>query len=402
MGKSGNVYIVCAIDTEGPIDNPNKPDIFNSWDRVDRLIDEITSDEFRMRFPDSGNQGLVYSWFIIHLTGFKTNPFNRPMGYHAVYDHYLERYKKTMLKNNDGIYWHYHQPAPSGIGNEWCRDWTHCTEYHNILCHMILDRKFFPSCFRAGGRIEDDDLSNWIEEWIPFDYSNNSGDVDWNRVESDGKKLIDVCDWRRAPTEWAPYHPSKYDYQVEGDQKRLLLRCPDLASPVHTLSKKEIRNAFERASSGKNAVLAFFEHDRRDNVRAKIMEYACKQIYEVSKEYKNVKWYYENAKNAVVKALGLNKLIAPSFTAEVRQSDRIYIETKDKIFGTSPFTAALINHKYEEIPLHIIGENKWLSGHIQIKELDKIGVASNSPSGESGVNIFDFDRRTHTLVKRRN
>ena len=227
MRGNGKVYVVCAIDTEGPIDDKRKPEILNTWERVDSLIKGITAKEFRSAYVDSSKGSLVYSWFILHLTGFKTNPFNRPMEYNAVYDHYLDEFKETFEGNNDGIYWHYHQPAPSGVGNEWCRDWTHCTEYNNVLSHWILDRGFFPSCFRAGGRIEDDDLSNWLEQWIPFDYTNNSGNVNWDKKESDGKKLKEVCDWTRAPQDWSPYHPSKDDYQSPGGQKRYLFRCPD-------------------------------------------------------------------------------------------------------------------------------------------------------------------------------
>ena len=29
--KYGNVYVVCAMDTEGPIVNPKKPDILQNW-----------------------------------------------------------------------------------------------------------------------------------------------------------------------------------------------------------------------------------------------------------------------------------------------------------------------------------------------------------------------------------
>ena len=72
-----NVYVVCAIDTEGPIDDPDKPEILSNWGRVDDLICKITSEKYRLSYPDSYGGGLIFSWFILHLTGFKTNPFNR-------------------------------------------------------------------------------------------------------------------------------------------------------------------------------------------------------------------------------------------------------------------------------------------------------------------------------------
>ena len=205
----------------------------------------------------------MFSWFILTLTGFKSNPFKRPMKYHHVFDFYKNNFGNIFKKNKDGVYWHYHQPALSGVGNEWSKDWTVSQEYFNILSRMVSERSYFPSCFRAGGRIEDNDLSNWLEEWIPFDFSNCSGKVNWQNKESDGKKLIDIVDWSKASQEWSGYNPSSKDYQKKGSQKRYVFRCPDLNSNVHKIDDYEIKKAFLHASKGKDACFSFFEHDRR-------------------------------------------------------------------------------------------------------------------------------------------
>lgn len=401
MNKEGRVYVVCAIDTEGPIDDKGKPEILSDWKQVDALVRRLTDQEFRMRFPDSQGKGLVYSWFILHLSGFKTNPFNRPMGYHAVYDHYVNAHTQTLANNNDGIYWHYHHPAPSGVGNEWSRDWVHCTEYYNILSHMVLDRAFFPSCFRAGGRIEDNDLSHWIEQWIPFDFSNCSGNVNWDKIESDGQRLGDVCDWTKASRAWHPYHPSKKDYQREGSQKRVIFRCPDLDSAIHVLSEDEIREAFDLANSGQDAVLAFFEHDRRNNVTDKI-SLICKKIEHIAREFSSVRWFYRNAKEAALGVLGVKTETANSFDVQLRQDDKIYITADRDIFGNYPYVCILRKKRYEFLPVSVIGRNKWLSGCISFDNLDKLGVAANSPAGEACVNIFNYDGKTNKFVKRSN
>lgn len=396
--KRGSVYIVCAIDAEGPIDNPQKPDILNNWDKIGDLMGHLTDDSFRLSCSDSAGNGLVYSLFILTLTGFKTNPFNRPMAYNVVYDYYLDNFGKTFLEHDDGIYWHYHQPAPSGIGNEWCRDWAHCTEYFNILSRLLLDRGFFPSCFRAGGRIEDEDLSHWLEQWIPFDFSSCSGDVNWNNIESDGKRLIEVCDWSRAPCEWEGYHPSRDDYQARGDMKRWIFRCPDIESPVHRLSEKDILSAFEQAEQGNDAVLAFFEHDRRQNTIDKILNRCCRQIYEVSKKYKDVKWYYKNARESAVLSLEIENSKAPEFNVEIRPDNRIYVESANDIFGQSPFLCVISEDKYQNLPLHIIGKNKWLSSYVKISEVTRIGVAANSQSGNPGVHLYSYEAHDNILA----
>ena len=61
--KSGKVYIVCAMDTEGPIRNKKKPDILQNWKQVNELIKLLTSKKFRNSIKDTAGKGLVYSWF---------------------------------------------------------------------------------------------------------------------------------------------------------------------------------------------------------------------------------------------------------------------------------------------------------------------------------------------------
>ncbi len=60
-----------------------------------------------------------------------------------------------MSRYGDEQCWHYHHPPASGIGNEWGLDWTRLREYEQIVSRQILEREWFPSCFRAGGTILD-------------------------------------------------------------------------------------------------------------------------------------------------------------------------------------------------------------------------------------------------------
>ena len=70
--KKGKVFIVCAMDTEGPITNKKKPDILDSWNKIRKLVNTLTSKKFREKNLDSSGKGIVYSWFILTLTGFNT------------------------------------------------------------------------------------------------------------------------------------------------------------------------------------------------------------------------------------------------------------------------------------------------------------------------------------------
>jgi hypothetical protein len=396
----GKVYIVCAMDTEGPIINKKKPDILDTWKKIKKLIDELTSEKFRNKYKDSGGKGLIYSWFILTLTGFKTNPYKRPMNYHEVYDFYSKMYSKNFKKYKDEIYWHYHQPAPSRIGNEWSKDWTSSQEYFNILSRLLIERSYFPSCFRAGGRIEDNDLSHWLEQWIPFDYSCCSGNINWNRRESDGQKLRDVCDWSLSSKSWSGYNPSNENYQLPGKQKRYMFRCPDLNSPVHKLSDYEIRNAFKNARNGKNSLLSFFDHDRRYDVIDNIAD-VCYRIKKISKEFKEIKWYYKNAKDAANLQLNLKKINKPKFYIKLMDQNRIFIEVDKEIFGRTPFLCQKINNKkINELSLNILGKQKWISPPlINLNKRSNFSLAANNKNGDTAIIHFKMNKNKINVLK---
>ena len=388
--KKGKIYVVIAIDTEGPIVNKKKPEIINKWSDIKKLIKILTNQDFRNYVVDSSKKGIKYSWFLLTLTGFKTNPFKRPMKYNQTFNFYKKNFFKNFNLNEDGVYWHYHQPSPSGIGNEWCKNWSDSQEYINILNRLLIDQQFFPSCFRAGGRIEDNDLSNWLEEYIPFDYSNCSGDINWNRIESDGKRLIDVADWSKASRSWKPYHPSKKNYQYKGSQKRHVFRCLDVNSPVYSITKGDIRQAFRQASNGEDVVLSIFEHDRRFNV-INNLKFFLETLNEISKKFPKIKWYFKNARDAAISSQKINSTSAPKFKISKLKDKRLMIETKDKIFGSRPYACIKTsNKKYIEIPLIKVGFNKWITSQLIFKNFNFYVVANNN----SGNN-----RPTKALIK---
>ena len=382
--NSGKVFVVVALDTEGPILDKKKLDIISDWKNTEKLIKLVTSSKFRNFFKDSENKGIVYSWFILTLTGFKTNPFKRPMRYHETYDFYLKKFKKNFLRNNDGIYWHNHQPAKSGIGNEWSNDWFSSNEYLNILNKLVVDRSFFPSCFRAGGRIEDNNLSHWLEEYIPFDYSNCSGEIDWDRIESDGKKLREVADWSSASTLWKGYRPSHKNYQDKGKMRRHIFRSVDCNSPVYEIKEKDIFEAFSLADKGDNAVLSIFEHDRRFSLIENIQDFTNK-LKKISKEFKHIKFYFKNAQDASNLSLNLKVKKAPIFKIKICDDRRILISCKDQIFGSRPYACVKFKDKLSEVPLNKVGKSHWLTSSFKKNTSFDLFVVANNNSGYNKV-----------------
>ena len=120
------------------------------------------------------------------------NPRKRDLGHHKVLDYYTKRTKKKGNKN-DFVSWHYH-PIPytqnyhhSGIA------YLNSSNIWEILSRKIIERNWFPSTYRPGFHTIRPD-SNWfLEQWIPFDFSNQSTKNEGNQPDLiEGRRGGDV------------------------------------------------------------------------------------------------------------------------------------------------------------------------------------------------------------------
>jgi SAM-dependent methyltransferase len=280
------VQIVLCIDTEGPCADPEKPDLLGTWDAVDAAVDKLFDRTFRARHPDCAGGGLKIGWFFLTWTGFTANPRERAFGYHAVRDHYLERWGELLRDFGDEQHWHYHHPPVSGVGNEWGLDWCVGDEYARILSRQALERQWFPACYRAGGTIMDERSSRWVDAWFPVDYSNRAP------LEVPG-----FVDWSSGVAEWGLYHPSPEEFRSPGSGRRRMARCLDLQTDLHSLDESDVTEAFDRARSGKPALLACFDHDYRD-IATRVDAFR-ELVGSVASRYPAVRWRYAAPLDAV-------------------------------------------------------------------------------------------------------
>jgi hypothetical protein len=384
--KQRTVYVVPCVDVEGPLSDKKLSDLYDSWERIDKSLKIIFSRDYRNANPDSFKGHLIFSWFMLDFTGFKTNPRKRDWGYHKVHDHYAEKWGRKIKKYGDGIYWHYHHPPKSGIGIEWNCDWLSNTEYEYILTRKLIDRGFFPSVFRAGGTIETNDTSEWLEKWIPFDYSNrNSKNTRWNRLEADGRPVKDVADWRLAPDNWSTYHPNHKNYQLRGDMKRLIVRSLDIYSGAHVLTQDEVDEAFSRAATGKETILSFFCHDFRE--MGKLNNSVIRMIQVSAKKFK-AKWRYANALEAIKRVKGFRYQKGPEFRLKVKNGI-LMVSSSKPLFGPQPYLAIKYeNGEYIHPDFTSIGRDKWV---YEIKKVNQIiGIASNDSFGNTEVALYEY------------
>ena len=189
---------------------PHRLAFLNTWEQVTAMLADLTSDLTRKEYADSDGNPLRISWFVIDLIGYRSNPRQRAQGQHAVWNHVA-----PFFGSLDGVGWHVHTLTPDRDPLAYGTSWPPVVHEHEAaLCHRLLDQHHFPASFRAGGAIERNDLSHWLERFIPFDYSCLPGasthGMDWPARE--------------------PYHPHHDDYRRPGAMYRRIFPCHDADS----------------------------------------------------------------------------------------------------------------------------------------------------------------------------
>ena len=179
FSEQGQVLVVHCVDTEGPIggDVRRRPDgskeFMDNWADIKASLHELTCDDFRNKNTDSSGNPYVYNWFIMDHYGFENNPRGRTLGIHKIWNKYEKFYKKIKIKDN--FYFHHHPLSFS-------KSTLHCSTHffnnqsiiYEILNRKLVDKLWFPSVFRPGFHTIRPDSHWFLEQFIPFDYSNQS------------------------------------------------------------------------------------------------------------------------------------------------------------------------------------------------------------------------------------
>ena len=440
----GNVYVVHCVDTEGPLNESltatferieaisgirlepsyetlkqiqNKEldfggkesmlaEIFSerlmaynrNWGDLDKMLDKITSEEFRSRFTDSDGSGYKFTWFIMDHVGYEINPRDRIIGYNNIWDHYQEYWKLHHMSQDDEWQFHLHPASIYKEANRCGTSYWNSDHALKSLAHRLIDRGFFPNCYRPGVHTERPD-SHWLlEQFIPFDFANQS--VELTELETLQQDLSGgrFGDWRRAPSDWSYYHPAHDDYQTPGNCNRVMFRCLNIGTRLRLITQNEVDKAFARAEQGIDTVMAFCDHDFRD------MSYDCEEIYslinEAHNKYPTVKWYNSTASEAAKAVLGtkgtpIHLNVHCHNTGDRRI--RIDVGTDLDSFGPQPFFAVktrnadyIVENMDVQIP-----KRKWSyvfdEDSIHPDDVVSIGVATNSSEGTGALTVVSID-----------
>lgn len=379
--------------------SPHLLNLKTSWAEVDEMLCQIMSKKFRNTLKDSFGGGWIFNWHVMDHIGFETNERGRDLGYLKIFEHYEKMIKATKSKQ-DRIHWHFHpisffreaHIAATSYENSY-------PEIHQILCRRLIDKNWFPKVNRAGFHTERPD-SNWfLEQWIPFDPSNQSTKEDKKRLQKDAINGR-FGDWRGAPDNWSLYHPDIYDWRKEGNSRRVIARTLNLNARFRNINNFELSRAFLEAQKGKNIYVGLANHDWRD-MGAEIDEFR-KMLTEVSGKFKNVKYKFSESVEAFRNAIGFsqkevrNKSLV--FRAKIDGNVLKVRVVRGELFGPQPYLAIKTKKGEYFHDNFDFGEFKKEYFYtfdrytIPLNLVEKIVIASNDKYGntyETAINKFD-------------
>jgi len=369
----------------------------DSWSKVDAMLAEIMGEPFRRQTCDSAGRGWIYNWFCVDHVDYDVNPRRRDMGYHNVFEHY-----RALLRDSgsfqDGLHFHYH---PHSFRREAHRCATHwwasSDSLHQVLSRRIIDHQWFPAAHRPGFHVIRPDSHWFLEQHIPFDFSNQAM-VD---SKEDGAQFGLLGgrfgDWRRAPITWEPYHPAADDYQIQGHCRRWIARCLNVGTRYRLLEERDVRQAFKEASEGKPVILAVTNHDFRN--MAPDVNLTRELIEKVAGEYPDVPFLFSEAVTAMRSALNLDPLPACELDLSIECAGEsahvLKVQSSTPTFGPQPWLALkTVEGTYHfdnfdiDTPFHqwkyVFDEETF-----PLLALNAIGVAANNSFGTTTVAVMN-------------
>jgi hypothetical protein len=369
----------------------------DTWDKVDAMLAEAMSETFRTRMRDSLGCGWLYNWFCCDHVGYELNPRRRDSGYHNIFDHY-RAVTREMSSLQDGLHFHFH---PHSFKHEAHRCathwWTASDSLFQILSRRVIDRRWFPVAHRAGFHVIRPDSHWFLEQFIPFDFSNQAMASTEEDTAQFGLKGGRFGDWRRAPWSWTPYHPATDDYQVPGSCRRWNARCLNIGTRFRLMTENDVHQAFKEAMDGKPVVLAFTNHDFRD-LRPDV-EGVRNMLAKAAEDFPEVSFTFSEAVDAMRSSLQLPPQPPCDLDLTVKavgdSTHVLQVETLTPTFGPQPWLALKTlagTYHYDnfdiDVPFHrwqyVFDEETF-----PLNALSAVGVAANNAFGITTVSILD-------------
>lgn len=373
-----------------------------SWTMLDAMLEKATASAFRHAERDSLGRGWVYNWFCMDHVHYTYNPRRRDIGYHNIFDKYLELTARDDC--GDGLHWHFHPPSTHRDAHRCATHYFRTPDIFDILTRKVIERGWFPSSFRAGFQAERPDSHWFLEQWIPFDLSNmaldDNSELDGSLDFRNGRS----ADWRGAPADWSVYHPSHDDWRRPGQCRRAVSRTLNVLSRIASIDQCEMDKAFVRASDGKPAVVGVCSHDWRD-ITAEV-DFLRGLVRESRRRFPDVTVKFSEAAAAFREALWPGGIAEAALDFDLRllpaaDGDVPSLEVRlnaGRVFGPQPFLAIETRGRqffHDNFDFDADGMRWFYAFHgdtLPLDEVARIGVAANDRYGNTCVRTIDVTR----------
>ena len=440
MAKSGVVHIVHHIDTEGPLHeplsgtfsrieqlfgitidaprtreslqqmrsgkllgedtsviegvkkllDPRLMSLYSTWEEIDAMLRVITSSRFRGELPDSFGGGWIFNWHVLCQAGFETNETGKDLGYLKIFNHYEALLKETGSLQ-DRIHWHFHPISFFREAHISATSYENSyPELHQVLCRRLIDKKWFPVVNRAGFHTERPD-SNWfLEQWMPFDASNQalSGAREVQGDAVHGR----FGDWSGAPDDGSIYHPALYDWRKKGALNRSVARALNLNARMRNITEDELEKAFKAAADGAHVYVGITNHDFRDMAR-EIRDFR-EMLRAVSGKFPSVQYKFSEAVEAFRAVLGYAGEEKLEFGCTIAGNVLTVTREKGEFFGPQPYLAIKTKDGRYFHDNFDFGEFKQTYFYtfdrytIPLEKVETVAVASNDKYGNTAIKFI--------------
>jgi flagellin-like protein len=363
------VYAVVCIDSEflSPNDhydyvgtsNPNPTlDMSEYSTTMPMEVAASFDDDFRLSHVDSYGTPLKLTWFaemdLLMSQGNYVWGDGSPAGvsgYTAIYDILMANWGNKFQLYGDTFAYHHHFLTYDGTWEFPSSDIVSSDSYDyqmRALDHMIIDAGFYPSVWRSGNNLMSPGLSDWLEQWIPFDLTTTVDPGTWYPIRESGNNRWTV-------------------------------------SPENPPTQEGVNAAFERAQESGSAIYSIWCHNDNDLQLGFDAMHQYLNAAALNPNYQGVTFRYVSAQEAMQKALRLNDVTKPTLELS-SQSGQYTIRSNEPLWANHPYVALkLEDGTYTHIRVTASGTNTW-TFTTPISEIVSENVATRA-RGTDGLSI---------------
>ena len=314
---------------------------------------------FRSSISDSFGNSFKMTWFTemdyLYSQSIFTNG-TAPAGisgYTAMLDLLQKNWGSQMQTFGDSIEYHHHFEIYNKVWTEYDNgpDAGYGDYQMYALDHSILDNSYYPASFRSGWNVMSTPMSNWLEQWFPFDYCPTSGG-------------------------WSPVHayPGMNHNQTQ---------------TAFGAYQGQVQQAFIQARDHRSSIYSFYMHEG-DNMVSSITDLSnnLKTLANDQFDYPGVTYEYVTAAQAMQLDSGYTDVTAPAFQVS-RNGSTYIVNSSEALWSNNLYVAvSYVNGSYTHLAASPAGTNTWTVDIPSSSSINKTGVAANDLYGNPGVLVF--------------